>query len=1117
MSHFLCSRQARLVPLNYLWIGLFLMLGGLLQAQNHFAITGQVLDNTGEPIIGAAVQVKGTSVGTITDFDGKFALESVQEDATLVFSYLGYVTQEKGVRNQHTFSITLKEDTQHLEEVVVIGYGTQKKVNLTGAVGVANAQDIEFRPVSNATQALQGLVPGLQITQNSGSLEKSPTMNIRGTATIGEGSSGNPLVLIDGMEGDLTTINPQDIESISVLKDAAASSIYGSRAPFGVILVTTKSGKAGKIQINYNNNFRWGSPTVKMKQMDSYRFANYYNEAARNTANNSTELIFTDETLDRILAYQRGEITTTLPLPESGTQWQNAFTTANANTDWYDLFFKNYNFSHEHNLSASGGNERINFYVSLNYMSQEGLLNLGEERLRRYNGTGKLQATLTDWLKLNYSVRFIREDYTKPSAMNDGLYENLARQNWPNLPLYDNNGNLYSAVWPGRDFLQGGKYSKTSDHLYQQIGLTLEPIKNWVTTLDFNYKIKSQDIYSYELPTYNCDIYGVPVNKDIATTSVSENRYKEDYLIVNLRTQYAFDIQDAHHFSFMLGAQAENLWQKQNGVTAYGLVANELPEVDLTTGLVWNTSTQAWEKQPLSPYGNRNSWSTAGFFGRINYDYKGRYLAEVNLRYDGTSRYRGALRWNWYPSVSVGWNIAREDFWAPYEQTASTLKLRASYGELGNQNTNGWYPTYLTFTPNVNSGTWLQGGALTTTIGVPTAITTSLTWERVRNWNVGLDFGLFNNRLTGSFDYYTRYTLDMMGASQELPSILGYTAPKTNNTDLKTAGWEFEISWQERLRNGFSYGVKFLLSDAQTYVTRYPSNTTHSIDQYLENQPLGQIWGYTTIGIAQTDAEMQAHLESLDDNYFNANGYFPSSMLAGQSALGSGWSAGDIMYEDSNGDGRVSAGDRTLENHGDLKVIGNSTPRFQFGLDLNASWYGVDIRLFFQGVMKRDYWQGSSYFWGANTDDTWSAALVQHLDFWRDENSLLVQQGIMEPNKDAYYPRPSFDRGGEGHGVSGRNHQVQTRYLQNAAYIRLKNLQIGYTLPDKWTKKAYIQQARIYFSAENLFTGTQLATMFDPETVDGGNNNTEKDWRTLNNGNAYPLSRSYSFGISITL
>lgn len=1086
------------------------------QTTAHTTIHGNVVDAAGEPVIGAAVQVKNSTVGTITDFDGNFSIQA-QSQATLVISYLGYTTQEIPLKGQTTVKVTLREDTQALEEVVVVGYGTQKKVNLTGAVGVTNAEAIEFRPVTNATQALQGLVPGLQITQSSGSLEKSPTMNIRGTATIGEGSSGSPLVLIDGMEGDLNTVNPQDIESISVLKDAAASSIYGSRAPFGVILVTTKSGKAGKMQINYNNNFRWGSPIVKMKQMDSYSFANYYNEAARNTSNNTTDIIFTDETLARILAYQRGEITTTLAMPTSGTQWQDPFTTANANTDWYDIFFKNYNFSHEHNLSASGGNEKVNFYISANYMNQEGLLNLGEEYLRRYSATGKMQAALTSWLKLNYSIRFMREDYNKPSAMNDGLYENLARQNWPNLPLYDNNGNLYSATWPGRDFLQGGKYNKTTDNIYQQIGITLEPIKNWVTSMDFNYKIKTYDVYSYTLPTYNCDIYGVPVDKDYATTSVTENNYKEDYLIANIRTQYSFSINDAHNFSFMLGAQAENLWQKQSGVTAYGLVLDELPEIDLTTGLVWNKSTNSWEKKDLSPYGNRNSWSTAGFFGRINYDYMGRYLVEFNLRYDGTSRYRGKLRWNLYPSVSAGWNIARESFWEPYEHIANNLKLRASYGELGNQNTNGWYPTYLTFSPSVNSGTWLQGGAKTTTIGVPTAITTTLTWEKVRNWNVGFDFGFLNNRLTGSFDYYTRYTLDMMGSAPELPSILGYTAPKTNNTDLKTRGWEFEIGWQDVRKNGFSYGAKFLLSDAMTYVTRYPSNTTNSIDQYIAGQPLGQIWGYTTIGIAQTDAEMNAHLDQLDENFFNTYGYFPSSMRDGQSALGSGWAAGDIMYEDINGDGRISAGDRTLENHGDLKVIGNSTPRFQFGIDLNAAWKGVDVRLFFQGVMKRDYWQGSAYFWGANTEATWSAALVQHLDFWRDENSLLVQQGIMEANTNAYYPRPSFDRGGEGYGVSGRNHQIQTRYLQNAAYIRLKNLQIGYTLPDKWMQKIHVQKLRIYFSAENLFTATKLASMFDPETIDGGNNNSEKDWRTRNNGNAYPLSKEYSFGLSITL
>ncbi len=1082
-------------------------------AQN--TVQGTVVYGDGEPIIGAAVQVKGTTVGTITDFDGNFSL-SASSDATLVISYLGFVTQEVPLKGRTNVKVSLKEDTQALEEVVVVGYGTQKKVNLTGAVGVASADAIGARPVVTATQALQGLVPGLQITNNSGSMEKTANINIRGTATIGEGSSGSPLILIDGMEGDINTINPQDIESVSVLKDAAASSIYGSRAPFGVILITTKNGQDGKMQINYNNNFRWGTPTIKMHQMDSYMFANYYNEAARNTQNNMTDVVFTQETIDRIKAYQDGLISTVLPMPESGTQWQNAFTTANADTDWYDIFFKDFNFSHEHNLSASGGNEKINYYVSLNYMMQEGLLNLGKENKQRFSGTGKLNARLTDWLRIGYSARYIREDYTKPSAMNDGLYENLARQNWPNLPLYDNNGNLYSATWPGRDFLQGGQYDKISDHLYQQISLTIEPIKNWVTTVDFNYRLKSQDTKSYTLPTYNCDINGNPIDKDVATTSVSEQRYREDYILANLRSQYNISINDAHNIAVMIGAQAENLWQKQYGITAYGLVTSDKPEIDLTTGLVWNSSNNEWEKRELTPYGSRNSWSTAGIFGRINYDYLGRYLAEFNLRYDGTSRYRGKLRWNLYPSVSLGWNIAKESFWEPYEQIASTLKLRASYGELGNQNTNGWYPTYQTLKPSVNSGLWLQNGQRTTTTGVPGAISTELTWEKVRNWNVGIDWGLLKNRLTGSFDYYTRYTIDMMGAAEELPSILGYSAPRTNNTNLKTYGWELEIAWQDRLKNGFQYGVKFLLSDAQTVVTKYPNNTTGSLNKYVQGEKLGNIYGYQTIGIAQTQEEMDAYLDQLDMNYFNYYGNFPNDLRQGQSALGSGWGAGDIMYADINGDGRVSEGEYTMQNHGDLQIIGNSTPRFQFGIDMNASWYGVDLRLFFQGVMKRDYWQSSSYFWGANTEPTWSAALVQHLDFWRDENSVLVQQGVMDVNKDAYYPRPSFDRGGERRGFSGRNHQPQTRYLLNAAYIRLKNLQVGYTFPDKWMSKAHIQKLRLYFSAENLWVGTKMASMFDPETIDGGNNNTEKDWRTWNNGNAYPLSTELSCGLSLT-
>ena len=451
---------------------------------------------------------------------------------------------------------------------------------------------------------------------------------------------------------------------------------------------------------------------------------------------------------------------------------------------------------------------------------------------------------------------------------------------------------------------------------------------------------------------------------------------------------------------------------------------------------------------------------------------------EANLRYDGTSRFRSDNRWKLFPSFSIGWNIAQESFWSSLAEYIGTLKLRGSYGELGNQNTSSWYPTYQLMDVKASDGAWLVNGAKPNTATVPGLVSSSMTWERVNTWNIGLDFGMLNNRLTGSFDYYNRKTLDMIGPAPELPVTLGTGVPQTNNTDLNTYGFELSIAWNDRLNNGLGYGAKFLLSDSQTEITRYP-NETGNLNTYRTGMKMGEIWGYTTVGIAKSQEEMDAYLASLPNG--------------GQNTLGNQWGAGDIMYVDINGDGKVDGGANTLDDHGDLSIIGNNRPRFQFGLDLNADYKGFDMRLFFQGVMKRDYFQGSYYFWGANNSIWNSTCMEPHLDYFREDADHPLGQ-----NLDSYFPRPVF--------YSTRNQHTQTRYLQNAAYIRLKNIQLGYTLPNSLTDKLKISKLRFYVSGENLWTGTKLIDVFDPETIDGG-------WE--NNGNAYPLSKTISVGLSL--
>lgn len=1054
---------------------------GLEIVQQQIKVSGVVKDVTGESVIGASVLEKGTSNGIITDIDGNFTL-SVKPNATLIISYIGYQMQEVQVVAGKTINVILKEDAEMLDEVVVVGFGTQKKVNLTGSVGIATAKELESRPVASATQALQGLVPGLKITTSNGALDQNMDISIRGTGTIGDASSGAPLILIDGMEGDLHTINPQDIENISVLKDAAASSIYGSRAPFGVILVTTKKGKVGKVSINYNNSFRIASPIGLPESMDSYSFAVMLNEALKN---NGSGAHFSDATMQKMLDFQAGKISGGLDASASNPDaWADVWTTGYANTDIYDELYSKSVFSQEHNVSASGGTEKMNFYGSFNFLDQGGLLKIGDDGLNRYNITGKFSGELTDWLTISFTSRFTRNDVWRPRTFTNSFYNYFGRQNWPNIPTYDPNGNIYAYNLVELD--GGGQRDVQTDQHYYQGALVIEPIKNWVTNIELNYRIVDQQVKETTTQAWQTGPTGAKSYR-VRDSGLYQESKKENYFNLNIFSTYSHIFRDAHHFKAMLGFQAEEMTQKYFNAFKNGLIDSNMPEFDLTNGLL-NDGTA---KEP-SVKGQSNEWATAGFFGRLNYDYQGRYLFEANLRYDGTSRFRTGSNWQWSPSFSAGWNIAQEGFWEPYQDIANLLKLRFSYGELGNQNTNIWYPTYRTMSIKAANGSWLQGGTKPSTASVGDLISEVLTWESIRTWDIGLDYALFNNRLSGSADYFIRYTKGMVGPAPELPNILGIATPKTNNTDLKTKGWEVSLSWRDRLKNGFGYGINLSLSDQVTYIDSYPNNLSNSLGTYITGQKDGMIWGYETIGIAKTQEEMNAHLAKVD-----------------QSALGSQWGAGDVMYKDLDGDGKISRGSETLNDHGDLKVIGDSYSHYFYGIDLTAEWKGFDFRCFLQGVLKKDFWPGGDansndeggggYFWGIRGNkNIWHArGFAAHNDYFRAEPIGLEGHEI-PANIDSYFPRVIASNG-------GKNQQVQTRYLQNAAYMRLKNLQLGYSLPAAWLNKVGIAKCRVYVSGENLLTLSSIFDVFDPETCSGGVG-----------GNVYPLSRTWSMGLSLT-
>ena len=1038
--------------------------------QQQSVCKGTVVDSNGEPVVGASVFAvsNGHKKGSVTDLDGNFEIDGIASGSSLTISYVGYKTQQV-TWNGKDLKVTLQESSEMLDNVVIVGYGTQKKVNLTGAVSVVSSKTLDSRPVTSVAQALQGEVPGLNFSVGNagGSLKSRMGLNIRGIGTIGEGSNAAPLVLIDGSEGDLYSISPNDIESISVLKDASSSAIYGSRAAFGVILVTTKSGKEGRTNVSYNGNVRFSTATQIPEMPNSYDFARYWNDAAANSGGNAP---FSQDMLNKIKNHIDG---TPAPGEEVTTTWQG--TAANEpwsmyngswdNTNWFKEMYKSAVPSTEHNISVSGGGNKVNYYISGAILSQRGLIRHGKDKLKRYNFSSKVTANLTDWATVTYNTKWIREDYSRPSYMTGLFFHNIARR-WPTNPVYDPNGHYVH----GNEVLQmenGGIDATQEDKLFQQLALEFRPIKGWKIRLEGNYNTTNYHNHWDVLPIYYYDPDQHPIaaawSGDYAAgkSNVGEAMSKNNYYNGRFFTEYNMTLNDKHEFKFLAGLDMEsNIYTNLSASQA-----------DLVTPLV-PTLNNATNKVVGRGFSNTH-WSTMGMFGRINYAYDSRYLAEFSIRRDGSSRFIGDKTWGTFPSFALGWNIANEQFFKPLNKTVNTLKLRLTYGSLGNTNTDQLYPWFLRQPISSNSSAWLVNGERVNTSGVPGLVSPFLTWERVQSWNIGLDFGLFNNKLQGTFDYFVRTTKNMVGPAPVKPSILGATQPKENNSDMRSNGWDLEVRWRDRVGQ-LNYGIKVVLSDDYQTITNF-YNPNRLLSQWCAGKRMGDIYGYKVEGIAQTDQQMNEWLANNKPSW------------------GSDWAAGDVMYKDLNGDKKVNSGKSTYDDMGDLTKIGNSLPRYRFGITLDANWKGFDFLIFMQGVGKRDFWDASPYSVGANTGLWQSAAFKDHLDYWRPATDT-----NFGPNTNAYYPRPLFGQG-------SKNFQTSDRYLQNAAYMRIKNIQLGYTLPAAIASKIGASRVRLYFSAENLVTFTKMNKIFDPEATGG-------DWGP---GKLYPLQRTISFGLNL--
>ena len=1038
--------------------------------QQQSVCKGTVVDNNGDPVVGASVFAvsNGHKKGSVTDLDGNFEIDGIASGSSLTISYVGYKTQQV-TWNGKDLKVTLQEGSEMLDNVVVVGYGTQKKVNLTGAVSVVSSKALDSRPVTSVAQALQGEVPGLNFSVGNagGSLKSRMGLNIRGIGTIGDGSNAAPLVLIDGSEGDLYSISPNDIESISVLKDASSSAIYGSRAAFGVILVTTKSGKEGRTNVSYNGNVRFSTATQIPEMPNSYDFARYWNDAAANSGGNAP---FSQDMLNKIKNHINGipapgeEVTTTWQGTAANEPW-SMYNGSWDNTNWFKEMYKSAVPSTEHNISVSGGGNKVNYYISGAILSQRGLIRHGKDKLKRYNFSSKVTANLTDWATVTYNTKWIREDYSRPSYMTGLFFHNIARR-WPTNPVYDPNGHYVH----GNEILQmenGGIDATQEDKLFQQLALEFRPIKGWKIRLEGNYNTTNYHNHWDVLPIYYYDPDQHPIaaawSGDYAAgkSNVGEAMSKNNYYNGRFFTEYNMTLNDKHEFKFLAGLDMEsNIYTN--------LSANQ---ADLVTPLV-PTLNNATNKVVGRGFSNTH-WSTMGVFGRINYAYDSRYLAEFSIRRDGSSRFIGDKTWGTFPSIALGWNIANEQFFKPLNKTVNTLKLRLTYGSLGNTNIDQLYPWFLRQPISSNSSAWLVNGERVNTSGVPGLVSPFLTWERVQSWNIGLDFGLFNNKLQGTFDYFVRTTKNMVGPAPVKPSILGATQPKENNSDMRSNGWDLEVRWRDRVGQ-VNYGIKLVLSDDYQTITNF-YNPNRLLSQWCAGKRMGDIYGYKVEGIAQTDQQMNEWLANNKPSW------------------GSDWAAGDVMYKDLNGDKKVNSGKSTYDDMGDLTKIGNSLPRYRFGITLDANWKGFDFLIFMQGVGKRDFWDASPYSVGANTGLWQSAAFKDHLDYWRPATDT-----NFGPNTNAYYPRPLFGQG-------SKNFQTSDRYLQNAAYMRIKNIQLGYTLPAAIASKIGASRVRLYFSAENLVTFTKMNKIFDPEATGG-------DWGP---GKLYPLQRTISFGLNL--
>ena len=1069
-------------------------------------VSGRVADDQNRPLVGATVVVAGTSQGTTTDLDGNFSLRVNAVDPVLKVDYLGYEPQELRVSpSQTTFDIRLALSSKAIDDVVVVGYGTVKRRDLVGAVDQVDRKVIEDRSTGTLARALQGQLPGLNITFTDSKPTRGASVNVRGSGSIGAG--GSTLVLIDGVEGSINAINPQDVESVSVLKDASSSAVYGARGAFGVVLITTKSAKKGTPVINYNGSVTINRRTVTPDVVtDGLTWINWWKDCYNGYYNGSKALLnhvdstipYTETIYQELIRRSQDPSLARTTALSGHDQFGWAYYDS---TDWHSLFYKDYNWSTEHNLSISGGGDQADYYISGRFYDMDGIYKVGNDSYKKYDVRAKGTLKVRPWLRLtnNMSVSVIDAYEPKHQKNNSQIPRLINHTAMPLSPVKNPDGTwTAAAAKSGYAAFSEGTSWRTNDYVYlrNKFDVNIDLVKDVLTaSVDYSYNYTNRKrMDAQTVIEYSKKPGEILYESEAAGSNLQSVEYQTRYQSANAYLNWSPKLGDDHTFKALAGWNIEKQKYETLTIKREGFVTASKPSFGLMNGTTTDPTVGGY------------IWSYVGAFFRLNYGYKGKYLAEVSGRYDGSSKFPTNSKWGFFPSASVAWRVSEEPWMKWSEEWLDNFKIRLSAGSMGNGNVDPY--SYTSEMTVATASDIVLGGGLPSYTTVGSTVPVSLTWEKSTTYDLGLDLDFLNNRLSFSGDYYRRYTTDMYTASVALPAVYGTGSPKGNNAEMKTDGWELSLSWRDSFKLGgkpFDYSIKAMVWDSKSVITKYVNDTGSlgTVKGFIENggspssyyvgMTVGEIWGYTVAGLFRDQADIDS---SAIHDFVQASDKVTRP--------------GQVKIADLDGNGFIDPGNFAVDDHGDLRIIGNQSPRYRYGVNLSARWNGIGLSVFLQGVGARDWYPGSDagMFWGKYGRPFF--ALIPSIHNYTDD-----MYSAERNNWDtAYWPRMTTYQSNGTKNWTRLLEIPNTRYIQSAAYLRVKNIQLDYSFPKHICSAIRLQGLKIYVNAENLFTFTPLhkyAPNFDPEGL-----SYDSDFASAADGYTYPILKSVTVGVNIT-